>query len=85
MQVDGQKDGDRHYVSVEPRSTAKETATEAQTLEARLKGWQYEIPAYKYDGLFKPLEELLKKPEPKEDKKPGEKAAPTPPPTPPSS
>jgi hypothetical protein len=62
----GQKDGDRRYVSLAPRSTAQETATEAQTLEARVKGWQYEIPGYKYDQLFKPLEDLLK---PREDKK----------------
>lgn len=69
LQVDGQKDGDRHYISITPRSTDKASATEAQTLEARLKGWQYEIPAYKYDALFKPLDELLKKPEPKPEKK----------------
>jgi hypothetical protein len=69
LQVNGQKDGERHYVSIAPRSTAKETATEAQTLEAHVKGWQYEIPGYKYDSLFKPLDDLLKKPEPKEEKK----------------
>ncbi len=62
LQVDGQKDGDRHYVLLTARSTAKETATEAQALEAHAKGWQFEIPAYKYDALFKPLEDLLKKP-----------------------
>jgi hypothetical protein len=67
--VSGQKDGERRYVSIAPKSTAKETETEAQTLAARVNGWQYEIPSYKYDMLFKPLEELLKKPEPKEDKK----------------
>jgi hypothetical protein len=75
LQVNGQKDGDRHYVSIAPRSTAKETATEAQTLEAHVKGWQYEIPGYKYDLLFKPLDELLKKPEPKEEKKSSDKKA----------
>jgi hypothetical protein len=86
LQVNGQKDGEHHYVSIAPRSTAKETAAEAQTLEARLKGWQYEIPGYKYDGLFKPLEELLKKPEPKEEKKPAaKKPVDASPPTPPSS
>ncbi len=74
VQIDGVKEGERHYIAVTPRSTAKETATEAETLAARVKGWQYEIPAYKYDLMFKPLEELLK---PKEDKKaPKDKAAP---------
>jgi hypothetical protein len=69
LQVAGQKDGDRRYISITPRSTAKETESEAQTLAARVNGWQYEIPSYKYDALFRPLEDLLKKPEPKEDKK----------------
>lgn len=87
VQVNGLKDGERHYVWFTPRSTAKETATEAQTLEAHTRGWQFEIPQYKYDGLFKPLEDLLKKPEPKEDKKSAadKKGASRKPPTLPSS
>jgi hypothetical protein len=24
-----------------------------------LAGWEFEIPAYKYDAIFKPLEEML--------------------------
>jgi Domain of unknown function (DUF4340) len=70
VQLSGQKDGERHYIAITPRSTAKETATEAQTIEARVKGWQYEIPGYKYDVLFKPMDEMLK---PKEDKKAAQK------------
>ncbi|HEU4626352.1 MAG TPA: DUF4340 domain-containing protein [Steroidobacteraceae bacterium] len=69
LQISGQKDGDRRYVSITPRSTAKETESEAKTLTDRVTGWQYEIPSYKYDALFRPLDELLKKPEPKEEKK----------------
>jgi hypothetical protein len=69
LQVAGQKDGERHYVSITPHSTAKETESEAQTLGAQVTGWQYEIPSYKYEQIFKPLEDLLKKPEPKEEKK----------------
>jgi hypothetical protein len=90
LQVDGFKDGDRHYVALTPRSIAKETATEAETLAGRLKGWQFEVQGYKYDSLFRPLEDLLKKPEPKPDakadKKPGKKPSATPgPPSPPTS
>lgn len=69
VQVTGYKDGERRYVSFVPKSTAKETEAEAQTLTARVMGWQFEIPNYKYDQFFKPLEELLKKPEPKPDAK----------------
>jgi len=63
--IQGVKDGERHFISLAPVSSAKETAAEVSTLDARAKGWQFEIPAYKYDGLFKPLEDLLKKPEAK--------------------
>lgn len=35
---------------------------EAEKLAARFAGWAYEIPAYKYDSLFRPLDELTQKP-----------------------
>lgn len=34
---------------------------EASKANARLTGWVYEIPAYKYDAIFKPVDELIKK------------------------
>jgi hypothetical protein len=42
----------------EPKPAAKTV----ERLAARANGVQFEIPAYKYDALFKPLEELLEKP-----------------------
>jgi hypothetical protein len=63
IQVEGRAEGERRFISLVPQSSAKETTDEAQKLDARLKGWQFEIPNYKYDALFKPLEDLLKKPE----------------------
>lgn len=60
--VDGRKDGSRTLVTFAPRAGAKEAEGEARSLEARLKGWEFEIPSYKYEGLFRPLEDLLKKP-----------------------
>jgi hypothetical protein len=72
--ITGHQDGERRLISIQPKSTAKETADEAQKLEARVKGWQFEIPNYKYDALFRPLEELLKKPETKAAKKADTKA-----------
>lgn len=62
IDVAGRKDGTKTLVSLTPSSTAKETEAEAKTLAARLTGWEFEIPSYKYDGLFRPLEDLLKKP-----------------------
>jgi hypothetical protein len=74
LQITGQVDGDHRLIAIAPQSTAKETADEAQKLDARVKGWQFEIPNYKYDALFRPLEDLLKKPEAKQDKKAEAKA-----------
>ena len=34
---------------------------EASKANAQLTGWVYEIPAYKYDAIFKPVDELIKK------------------------
>ena len=61
--VEGVRDGERRYVSLLPKSSAKETTDEAQRIDARAKGWQFEIANYKYDGMFRALEDLLKKPE----------------------
>lgn len=38
----------------------EEARSQAQVLAARFAGWAYEIPAYQYDALFRPLDELLK-------------------------
>ena len=58
----GRKDGTHSLIAITARSTAKETAAEAGQLAARLTGWEFEIPDYKYNALFTPLEELLRKP-----------------------
>jgi len=41
----------------------KKGEAEAAALNKNLESWSYSIPTYKYDAIFKPLEELLKKPE----------------------
>jgi hypothetical protein len=44
---------------------AKPADQTAKRLASRSKGLEFEIPLYKYESIFKPLEELLeKKPEP---------------------
>lgn len=78
IDVAGHKEGTKTLVSFTPASTAQATEAEAKTLDARLKGWEFEIPSYKYDGMFRPLEDLLEKlPEPAA--KGGKKPATTPP------
>lgn len=76
MDVAGRKEGTKTLVTFTPSSTDKATEVEAKTLEARLKGWEFEIPSYKYDGMFRSLEDLLEKLPEKGDnkKKPGAQA-----------
>jgi len=65
VDVAGRKDGARSLVTLSTRATTKQTEAEAQTRNARLGGWEFEIPDYKYAAIFRPLEDLLKKlPEP---------------------
>jgi hypothetical protein len=87
IQIAGQAQGDRRFISLVPHSNAKETADEAQKLDARVNGWQFEILNYKYDALFRPLEEFLLKAEPRADAKakPPAKTGAKPPPTLPQS
>jgi hypothetical protein len=60
LDIAGRKDGTRDLITFTVRSTAKETADEAQKLTAQLQGWEYELPSYKYDGIFHSLDDLLK-------------------------
>ena len=59
IQLSGREDGDRRFISVSARASSPEAQAEADRLNARFAGWELEIPGYKYDGLFRPLEELL--------------------------
>lgn len=51
-------------VPAAPATPAKLPDQTAETLGARAKGVEYEIPAYKYEAIFKKQEELLEKPAP---------------------
>jgi hypothetical protein len=62
VELAGRKDGSHALVAISARSSAKESADEAQKLQARCAGWEFEIPDYRYNTIFKPLEELLQKP-----------------------
>lgn len=69
VELSGHKDGTHSLIAITAHSSAKETAAEAQQLATRLAGWEFEIPDYKYNAIFTPLEDLLKKP-PQPAKKP---------------
>jgi Domain of unknown function (DUF4340) len=73
IEVGGRKDGSRAFVSLSARATAPAAKEEAQHLQSRLAGWEFEIPDYKYAAIFTPLTELLK-PLPQPPAKPAKSA-----------
>jgi hypothetical protein len=64
LDVTGLVEGEHHFITLLARSTAQESQAEADTINKRLAGWQIEVPGYKYQAMFRPLEDLLKKVEP---------------------
>ena len=75
--MSGRKDGARSLITLDAHAAQASAGEQAQKLEARLSGWEFEIPDYKYAAIFTPLTDLLK-PLPPAAKKP----SPRPPPTP---
>jgi hypothetical protein len=49
-----------------PEEGDNETAERAESINQRVDGWAYRIPKYKFDGMTKHMEDLLKTPEPPE-------------------
>lgn len=41
------------------RPQTPDVEAEARDAQARLSGWIYEVPSYKYDSIFKPVDQLL--------------------------
>ena len=74
LELTGRKDGTRSLITLAARSTAKEAEPEAQALNTRLAGWEFEIPDYKYGAIFRTLEDLLQ-PKPEKPEKPVKPAA----------
>ena len=70
----GRKDGPRSLISLAVQSSAAAGAGDAQQLSARVAGWEFQIPDYKYAAIFAPLDELLK-PLPEPAGKPPKSAA----------
>lgn len=44
-------------------ATDKKIQDEAASLNSNVGSWAFAVPTYKYDAIFKPLDDLLKKPE----------------------
>jgi len=65
--ADGEKKADAANTEGAPPATEPAKPAQPNVEEevgkanAQLTGWVYEIPAYKYDAIFKPVDELIKK------------------------
>jgi hypothetical protein len=59
LSIAGIKDGELRYITVAASAAAPDAQGRARDLNARVAGWEFELPGYRYDALFRPLEELL--------------------------
>jgi hypothetical protein len=60
IDVSGYKQAPNGYIDVSAHATAKSADTEAQQINARVRGWEYVIPDYRYDQIFQSMDGLLK-------------------------
>ncbi|MBV9343552.1 MAG: DUF4340 domain-containing protein [Gammaproteobacteria bacterium] len=74
IEASGRKDGPRSCLTLSARATDPAAQSQAQALNARWSGWEFDIPDYKYAAIFSSLEELLK---PLPEKKPASGKKPT--------
>ena len=61
VDISGYKQAADDYIEVSARGTDRSAAaTEALEINSRVQGWEYDIPDYRYEEIFQPLEGLLK-------------------------
>ncbi len=60
--VEDKKDEEKkdEKASEPPKPAAPNVAEDAKKVAAKVNGWVYEIPDYKYESLFKPADQLVK-------------------------
>lgn len=71
IDISGYKEAKDHYIDVSAVATRKSADAQARQINARVHGWDYRIPGYRYDEVFQPLSGLLQP-------LPSKKAAPVP-------
>jgi hypothetical protein len=60
IDVSGYEQASNGYIDVAAHATDKSTAAEAQQINSRVQGWDYEIPGYRYEEIFQAMDGLLK-------------------------
>jgi hypothetical protein len=59
LALSGRQDGDHYLIAARAQGSSPQGEAEAQKLNTRLGGFEFEIPQYRYEVIFKPLMELL--------------------------
>ena len=59
IELSGYKQASTGYIDLSAHATGK-SAAEAQQINSRVQGWDYEIPDYRYDEIFQSMNGLLK-------------------------
>jgi Domain of unknown function (DUF4340) len=58
--LSGIQDAAQRYITIAVSASSPTALGQARDLNARLAGWEFQVPGYRYDALFRPLEQLLK-------------------------
>jgi hypothetical protein len=58
--LSGIQDAEQRYLTIAVSGSSPTAQAQARELNARLAGWEFQLPGYRYDALFRPLEQLLK-------------------------
>ena len=60
IDVSGYKQASDGYIDVSARAAGQSAAAEAQQINSRVQGWDYQIADYRYDEIFQAIDGLLK-------------------------
>ncbi|HUA24014.1 MAG TPA: DUF4340 domain-containing protein [Steroidobacteraceae bacterium] len=60
IEVSGYEQAANGYIEVSARAADKSADSEAQQINSRVQGWDYQVPDYRYDEIFQALDGLLK-------------------------
>lgn len=60
IDLSGYREDKDDYIDVSAKASDKSAETEARQINARVQGWEYEIPDYRYGEIFQPIDGLLK-------------------------
>jgi hypothetical protein len=60
VEVSGYKQATSGFIEVSARATDKSADAEARRINSRVQGWDYQIPDYRYEEIFQPIDGLLK-------------------------